>query len=364
MVSSLWYVSLRLLRARIRFSSKRGRTLRGALFCLALLSLALASCGKSTQTGASAQLTRIETFESNRALYLVVDIASRAKNVARDVEATAGAASPMREGALTERMVAGAPVMSDKERRAVVQSKPYRYDGALYDSRCSIYDGLQDAALRKAVHTEVNGHYVLHYRRARDHMYGLAEPVIDVFDGVIEDTYTGRRTKPDGTRTPGNMNTEHSWPRSKGSREDPAKSDVHHLFIIDGGVNSRRQNFEFGEPQCGGENQPECRWVSEHHGEDETPSRIGNNTSGEPVFEVRSARRGDVARSQFYFSIRYQMPILKETEEVLRRWHAEDPPDAFEKERNRRIELVQYNRNPFIDCPDLVDSIDRFAPDN
>lgn len=355
-----WFLSRRLMDQELRSSYLRvSARIRRCLYLL-LASFALASCGKSTHAAGSETHRRIESFEGHRALYLVLDITSRAESVARDVGRQSGQKTPMREGALAEHMRAGA--VSSTAGRPVIQSTPYRYDGAAYDSRCSIYDGLQDAALRKDVHTEVNGHYVLYYRRARDHMYGLAEPVIDVVDGVIECTYTGRQTTPDGTRTPGGMNTEHSWPRSKGSRKDPAKSDVHHLFIIDATVNSRRQNFEFGEPVCGGENQPECRWVSEHHGEEEKPSRIGDNASGEPVFEVRSARRGDVARSQFYFSIRYQMPIPRETEKVLRRWHAEDPPDDFEKERNRRIERVQHNRNPFVDCPGLVDSIDRFAP--
>lgn len=364
MKSSMWCAVLRLAEGQLRGAGVRSLAFRGLWLGVLLSLLTFTSCGKSTQTGAVTHKTRLENFESSRALYLVVDVASQAKRVAKDIQAPDDATVSLPEGALVERMTAGGPKVDDAERRSVIESTAYRYDSTRYDSRCSIYDGLKDAPLRKAVHREVNGHYVLHYRRARDHMYGLAEPVIDVFDGVIEDTYTGRRTKPDGTRIPGNMNTEHSWPRSKGSAKDPAKSDVHHLFIIDSGVNSRRQNFEFGEPECGGETQPKCRWVSEHHGDDETPSRIGHNTSGEPVFEVRSSRRGDVARSQFYFSIRYQMPILRETEQVLRRWHAEDPPDDFEKERNRRIELVQHNRNPFIDCPDLVDSIERFVPDS
>lgn len=364
---SLWFVSHRFLGSKIRESQPVRRSdlnVRAQckrLFPLMLFLFALASCGKSTQAAGADTQTRIENFEGHRALYLVIDTTARAEFVAQDLRSQRSHEPPIREGALAGRVVAGASSTTPAVHRPVVQSVPYRYGGSVYDSRCSIYEGLADAALRKVVYTEVNGHYVLYYRRARDHMYGLAEPVIDVFDGVIEDTYTGRKTTPDGTRTPGGMNTEHSWPRSKGSRKDPAKSDVHHLFIIDAGANSRRQNFEFGEPVCGGENQPECRWVSENHGDDAQPSRIGDNASGEPVFEVRSARRGDVARAQFYFSIRYQMPILRQTEEVLRRWHAEDPPDDFERERNRRIELVQHNRNPFVDCPGLVDSIDRFA---
>ena len=231
-------------------------------------------------------------------------------------------------------------------------------DAPLFDSRCSIYDGLYNQPLLDAVYDEVSGHTVLGYRNARDHMYGLREPVIDIFDGRIECVYTGRLAVPDGTRTPEGMNTEHTWPQSKGSREEPARSDIHHLFITDEKVNSRRQNYEYGNTRCNDPGAVECRWEGPDHSE--SPSQLGFDERGEPVFEVRSERRGDIARSQFYFAARYNMPIGPHTEKVLRTWHEEDPPDARENERNRRIELVQGNRNPFVDCPDIVERIADF----
>lgn len=43
---------------------------------------------------------------------------------------------------------------------------------------------------------------------------------------------------------------------------------------------------------------------------------------------------------------------------VLLRWHAEDPPDAFEKRRNQVIHHHwQGNRNPFVDHPEWATSI-------
>ncbi len=39
-------------------------------------------------------------------------------------------------------------------------------------------------------------------------------------------------------------------------------------------------------------------------------------------------------------------------------WSAQDPPDAFEKNRNQIIYTTyQHNRNPFIDHPEWVASI-------
>src|SRR5690554_6454709 len=101
----------------------------------------------------------------------------------------------------------------------------------LADPVCAPYAAMQDQPLLDALYEATRGHRVLGYALARDHMYGRREPVIDIFDGMVECVYTGRLATPDGTRTPEDMNTEHTWPRSKGSREGPALSDLHHLFI-------------------------------------------------------------------------------------------------------------------------------------
>ncbi|MFD2292358.1 T9SS type A sorting domain-containing protein [Mariniflexile gromovii] len=36
-------------------------------------------------------------------------------------------------------------------------------------------------------------------------------------------------------------------------------------------------------------------------------------------------------------------------------WHRNDPPDDFEMNRNNVVYTWQFNRNPFIDYPDLVE---------
>jgi endonuclease I len=78
------------------------------------------------------------------------------------------------------------------------------------------------------------------------------------------------------------------------------------------------------------------------------------------LFEVRPARRGDIARAHFYFSVRYAMPIGAAEESVLVAWHQEDPPDDRERERNDRIVRIQRNRNPFVDRPEFVGRISDF----
>ena len=57
---------------------------------------------------------------------------------------------------------------------------------------------------------------------------------------------------------------------------------------------------------------------------------------------------------------KYRQPSGESLENLLRKWHFEDPPDEWEEKRNDLIELIQGNRNPFIDQPDLVERVAGF----
>ena len=43
--------------------------------------------------------------------------------------------------------------------------------------------------------------------------------------------------------------------------------------------------------------------------------------------------------------------------DLLLEWHTNDPVSQLEIDRNEQVYLVQQNRNPFIDYPQLVDYI-------
>ena len=62
----------------------------------------------------------------------------------------------------------------------------------------------------------------------------------------------------------------------------------------------------------------------------------------------RPSVRGDISRSLFYFSVRYDAPIEEDEENMLRRWHVDDPVDERERKRAAVIEQEQGNSNPFI----------------
>ena len=75
------------------------------------------------------------------------------------------------------------------------------------------------------------------------------------------------------------------------------------------------------------------------------------------VIEPRPLARGNIARSIFYMHTQYGLPIKKSLIDELKRWNKEDLPSKQEKSRNDRIEDIQGIRNPYIDAPNLIDSI-------
>ena len=148
------------------------------------------------------------------------------------------------------------------------------------------------------------------------------------------------------------LNCEHTWPQSKFSSRFPnemQKSDIHHLYPTNSRANSTRGNYEFGE--VSNEDSSLC-----------DASSVGGEVrnGGGHYFEPPEEHKGNVARSLFYFSVRYQIQISERQERTLKQWHKADPVDMEEMERNDTIHYIQGNRNPFIDMPELVDSIDNF----
>lgn len=158
----------------------------------------------------------------------------------------------------------------------------------------------------------------------------------------------------------GKWNREHIYPQSRGGFTDGTSedadgmaiwevtdatkryhghADAHHIRAEDNQENSSRNNRNFG--------------LTEYNGFD------GNQGSW----------KGDVARAVFYMAIRYNdldvvngSPadnILGQIGDLatLLTWNTTDPSDDFEMNRNNYIYTWQYNRNPFIDHPNLADYI-------
>lgn len=181
--------------------------------------------------------------------------------------------------------------------------------------------------------------------------YGIKEMYCDrVYqnDDFHKGNQPGENIIPDSTI----INVEHTWPQSKFTKLYPKelqKSDLHHLFPTDSVMNSLRGNNIFGEVEHD-ERSIKCG-----------ASRYGSGSAGTTrIFEPPDDHKGHVARALFYFSVRYDMPITEDEEVILKKWHREHPVDQEEMNRNDEIQKVQYNRNPFIDYPELVDQISNF----
>ena len=172
---------------------------------------------------------------------------------------------------------------------------------------------------------------------------------------VVECIYTGQTASQPASEDPDRdeMNCEHLWPRSllyedqESALYSHQESDLHHLFPSVPGANSLRGNLPFGQ-------------VVGDRNMDFAPSYYGVDRSGKMVFDVRRDRRGDVARTMFYMSVRWGLELPDDEANVLRQWSDQDPVSEQETLRNTAVQRLQGNRNPFVDCPVLLDRIFRF----
>ena len=237
-------------------------------------------------------------------------------------------------------------------------------------SPCNIWSGLNDDDLLGAIHQRLSMEYTPipvdvdkggnpnRYTTARRLMFTEIErrPSMDGGPFKAECIYTGTTAPAPQTAEPNMdlLNAEHLWPRSRMLDESiypvlfsHQESDIHSLFPATPRSNSSRGNLPFGQ-------------VASKRNLDFSPSVLGEDSRGERVFEVRPARRGDVARAILYFSVRWGLAIDSVEEAVLKVWNRQDPPDDLERSRNEIGQRIQGNRNPFIDCPELVDQVSDF----
>ncbi|NCA72228.1 MAG: deoxyribonuclease I [Sphingobacteriia bacterium] len=131
----------------------------------------------------------------------------------------------------------------------------------------------------------------------------------------------------DGTAIPG---------RDCCQRVDPvfvaAHNDLHNLVPAVGLINGQRSDYNWGMVP-GGATYGTCQ------------IRID---SGIRRVEPPAAVRGDIARTMLYMRDAYGFRLSRQDEQLYRAWSNGDPPDEWERARNRRIEAVQGNANPYV----------------
>jgi predicted extracellular nuclease/endonuclease I/DNA/RNA endonuclease YhcR with UshA esterase domain len=208
----------------------------------------------------------------------------------------------------------------------------------------------------------------LGYDDARDAMFGT----IDNYNDSVLLVYSGQKLAfPAGSGRPNtsttHVNTEHTWPQSKGA-DGIRKYDIHHLFPTFEGPNGARSSYRFDEID---DNETTKWWNSNSHVTSIPSTNIDSySESNGVVFEPREAQKGNTARAMMYFYAMYKSDGINlswfnsgDHVATLRQWNQLDPVDARELERSGRVKAVQGNDNPFILDPTLVDRIFGETPD-
>lgn len=220
-------------------------------------------------------------------------------------------------------------------------------------SKDTLYKGVTGDSLLVLLKRDFQVQDSYSYSKARYLIYGT----IDLNEvNELETIYTQYTIK---LTTHGNLidqaydqgvNCEHVYPQSKGARELPMKSDMHHLFPCKENVNSARKNYRFAEI----DDEKAEQWFSHAIISDTIPQEhIENYSELAPYkFEPREAIKGDIARAVMYFYTIYN-GIADETffnkmKKDLIQWHKQDPVSQKELNRNNTIRYYQGNDNPFI----------------
>lgn len=138
--------------------------------------------------------------------------------------------------------------------------------------------------------------------------------------------------------------------------EKPEYNDQHNLYPAkQTNVNAVRSNFPLGEVT----GTPTSTYLL---------CKKGPDSNGNTVFEPRDVHKGNAARAIMYMATAYngvggnnwklKNPISTtppniimygQDQNLLKKWHFQDLPDAYERSRNDFLDSLQGNRNPFID---------------
>ena len=224
-----------------------------------------------------------------------------------------------------------------------------------------LFPNLANDELLDPIQDNYTPNTVLTYGMARDTMFSKIYNI----NNNLTCVYSGHQIFLDPTEDPtqaafmnganNGINTEHTYPRSKGAEDGNALSDMHHLFPTRTPVNSARASFPFADINDSSTD----TWFRNNSSQSNIPSsniidEFSESRNGS--FEPREDHKGNVARAVFYFYTMYRNqansadPNFFEIQRAtLLRWHQEDPVD--QKEYDRTFQIAEYQDdkpNPFI----------------
>lgn len=200
----------------------------------------------------------------------------------------------------------------------------------------------------------------------------------DFVDGYLVDMYSNiSKLRPGDT---GNYskegdawNKEHLIPKSwwGGNKGGPngEGGDMFNMYPTDGKINGMRSNFALGVTSS------PTTWSENKY------SKLGNSSfpgyTG-TIFEPNDEWKGNIARSYFYFALKYvtktnsnytqgngvahfkkdgNFGLTTYSTNLFLDWNKHLEKNQYEKERCERVYLIQNNRNPFIYHPEWADYI-------
>jgi len=111
------------------------------------------------------------------------------------------------------------------------------------------------------------------------------------------------------------------------------EGDMHNLVPAVGEVNGDRSNFKYGMIEGEARVYGSCDAEVDFKGK---------------RFEPAPSVRGDIARTYFYMSERYNIRLSKQQRQLFKAWDKLDPIDEWERTKNKRIESIQGNLNPYV----------------
>ena len=224
-----------------------------------------------------------------------------------------------------------------------------------------IGDGLYGDELISFLQGNYTTGTTLGYTNARDTLYLN----IDRIDGQVKGIYTNYTVDLPNTGVDpsthlyeNGINCEHIWPQSLYEGGEPLKSDMHALRPCKDNVNSARGNKAFNDVL----DSQTATWYWQDIGTSNIPSSNIDEYSENhgTYFEPREDRKGDIARTMFYFYTIY-LDVADEyffaiQKDILKIWHDQDPTNEEEVTRTWQIaEYQENNPNPFILDETLVE---------
>lgn len=248
-----------------------------------------------------------------------------------------------------------------------------RLDPALQSYYAPVKD-LQGLALFEGLSQVVNQAQSLGYGDATTFLYttadsrqvGKVSQIHAAYSNlwITGDGPSGHKYKEEGDpnkdgKNGDSINCEHTWPQGFFDKQEPMRSDMHHLVPTLITPNTRRSHYPLDNPPADGQ-------LSYATGSGSHLFKTRQSASGY-VFEPGNDHKGNSARALLYFYLRYHRQNIRQNDyrpdffmprlNAYRQWMLQDGVDAFEASRHEKIAAKQGNRNPFVDIPELMDLI-------